>query len=261
MPFAQQDDIRYYAFDLFPPKVIHGVVSRRGGVSPAPWESLNVGGTVGDEQVRVQENRTRTFAAFGREIATLYDVWQVHSADVVCTDAPRNPEDSLVQADIIFTDRPEVTLFMRFADCVPILLYDPRHNVIGLAHAGWLGTVRAVARTAVETMTTRYGSDPNDIQAAIGPSIGPDHYEVGPDVTMQISEAFGPQVDGLIKRKRRRTYLDLWQANAVQLQNAGVQQIEIAGICTACHLDDWFSHRAEQGKTGRFGALIALTGD
>lgn len=258
MPFNEQGGIRYFTSEIFPESVIHGVISRRGGISPAPWDSLNVGGTVGDSQTRVQENRSRTFAALGRDLGSLFDVWQIHSADVVCADAPRDPDQELTQADIILTDRPDVTLFMRFADCVPIMLHDPRRNVIGIAHAGWLGTVRAVSKVAVNTMISRYGSDPADILAAIGPSIGPDHYQVGPDVTLQIQEAFGPEGADLIRTRRRRTYLDLWAANALQLRSVGVEKIEISEICTACNLEDWYSHRAEKGKTGRFGALMAL---
>ncbi len=258
MPFSEQNDIRYYTFDIFPDSVIHGVVSRRGGVSPAPWDSLNVGGTVGDEIPRIHENRARTFRALRRDIDSLHDVWQVHSADVVYADAPRDPSRELTQADILFTDRPEVTLYMRFADCVPILLYDPRKKVVGIAHAGWLGTVRATARLAVEAMMSRYGSKPKNILAAIGPSIGPDHYQIGPDVALQIQQAFGSQAENLLKTRKRQTYLDLWKANEIQLRNAGVEKIEGAEICTACHLEDWFSHRGEKGNTGRFGALIGL---
>ncbi|HVN17083.1 MAG TPA: peptidoglycan editing factor PgeF [Anaerolineales bacterium] len=260
MPFSENNHIRYYTFDIFPHNVLHGVISRHGGSSPAPWDSLNVGGTVGDDRTRVRENRARSFAAFGRDLASIFDVWQVHSADVVYADAPINPDTDLTKADIILTDKPEVTLFMRFADCVPILLHDPKKNVIGIAHAGWMGTVRGAGRAAIEGMQLRYGSKPEDILAAIGPSIGPDHYEVGADVIEQVNESFGEQAKGLIEMREGRTYLDLWKANQIQLQNAGVQQIEVAGLCTACHLDDWYSHRAEKGKTGRFSALMALNG-
>ncbi len=127
-----------------------------------------------------------------------------------------------------------------------------------MAHAGWLGTVRGAAASAVRAMTARYGSKPAEVLAAIGPSIGPDHYEVGPDVAEQVKHAFGEAASGLITDRNGRTYLDLWSANRVQLQTLGVEQIEVAGLCTACHLDDWFSHRAEKGRTGRFGALMAL---
>ncbi len=258
MPFHHNNGVRYYSFDLFPRTLVQAVFTRQGGVSPAPWNSLNVGGTVGDDRERVQENRMRSFAALGRSIDSLFDVWQVHSAEAVFAEAPRPPEVDHYQADIIFTDQPAVTLYMRFADCVPILLHDARKQVVGIAHAGWLGTVRAVSSAAVKAMMQRYGSRPDDIQAAIGPSIGADHYEVGPDVLAQVEQTFGADAGQLIKARGGKTYLDLWAANRLQLEQSGVSQIEVAGLCTACHLDDWYSHRAEKGKTGRFGALIAL---
>ncbi|HUH96905.1 MAG TPA: peptidoglycan editing factor PgeF [Anaerolineales bacterium] len=258
MPFAHTHGIRYYTFDLFPREVTQAVLTRQGGVSPQPWASLNVGGTVGDEVQRVRENRYRSFAALGRRIDSLYDVWQVHSAQAVIADAPRDPRDPLLQADAIFTDKPEVTLYMRFADCVPILFCDPRKGVVGLAHAGWLGTVRGMTAAAVAKMRAHYGSQPENILAAIGPAIGVDHYEVGPDVIAQVQSSFGPEAERLIETRNGKTYLDLWSANFMQLQKSGVEKIEVAGLCTACHLDDWFSHRAERGKTGRFGALIGL---
>ena len=110
----------------------------------------------------------------------------------------------------------------------------------------------------VKAMSERYGSQPKDILAAIGPSIGADHYEVGPDVILQVEQAFGDDSKRVIESRGGKTYFDLWNANRVQLEKSGVEQIEVSGICTACHLDDWYSHRAEKGKTGRFGALIAL---
>ena len=258
MSFAHKNGIRYYTFDLFPREVTYAVFTRQGGVSPEPWASLNVGGTVGDEVTRVLENRYRSFAALGRRIDSLFDVWQVHSAEAVIADAPRDPNLPLIQADAIFTDKPEVTLYMRFADCVPILFYDLKKGVVGLAHAGWLGTVRGMTTAAVTKMRTHYGSRPENILAAIGPSIGVDHYEVGADVIAKVQEFFGSDAERLIETRGSKTYLNLWSANFIQLQKSGVEKIEVAGLCTACHLDDWFSHRAEKGKTGRFGAMIAL---
>jgi len=258
MPFTHNNGIRYYTFDLFPRELTHAVFTRQGGVSPEPWASLNVGGTVGDDAARVRENRYRSFAALGRRIDSLFDVWQVHSADAICADLPRDPSLPLVQADIIFTDKPNVTLYMRFADCVPILFYDPKQGVVGLAHAGWLGTVRGTTTAAMKTMCKHYGSKPENILAAIGPSIGVDHYEIGHDVIAKVHESFNSDAERLLQSRDGKTYFDLWAANFIQLQKSGVEKIEVAGLCTACHLDDWFSHRAEKGKTGRFGALIAL---
>ena len=130
--------------------------------------------------------------------------------------------------------------------------------MVGLAHAGWLGTVRGMTSAAVSKMRAHYGSKPENISAAIGPSIGVDHYEIGADVIAKVRESFGSDAERLIERRNGKTYFDLWSANFIQLQKSGVEKIEVAGLCTACHLDDWFSHRAEKGKTGRFGALIAM---
>jgi YfiH family protein len=238
--------------------VKHAVFTRHGGVSPEPWGSLNVGGTVGDDLGRVRENRILSFQAMGCAPESIFDVWQVHSADVVCAHAPRSTDESYRQADIILTDKPEVTLFMRFADCVPLLVHDPRKGVIGVAHAGWMGTLRDVATATVSAMKKNYGSNPADIIAGIGPSIGPDHYEIGADVILQVMQKFGDESEQLLKHHNRKIHFDLWTANRMLLERAGVGQIEVSGICTACHTDDWFSHRAERGRTGRFGALISL---
>jgi len=258
MKFHSKDGLRYLTFDIFPETVIHAVFTRRGGVSPAPWESLNVGGGIGDDPERVRENRYRSFAALGRTRESIFDVWQVHSAEAVIADAPRPPDEPYRKADIILTDRPEVTLFMRFADCVPILLHDPRRGAIALVHAGWLGTVRGAARAAVQAMQARYGSHPGDILAAIGPSIGRDHYEVGTDVMQQVRASFGKDAEALLFPEQDKIHFDLWAANCLLLKRAGVGKIELAGLCTACHLEDWFSHRAERGRAGRFGVLMAL---
>jgi YfiH family protein len=237
--------------------VAHAVFTRRGGVSPAPWHELNVGGTVGDERERVIENRRRSFVAVGLPFGSIADLWQVHSADTIRADAPKGDLPYLARADALVTDRAGVSLYLRFADCVPILLYDPVRRAVGVVHAGWRGTVQNVAGSAVRAMAEHYASRPADILAAIGPSIGPDHYPVGPEVVEQVQAAF-PGPDGLLNHENGHVCLDLWQANARSLREAGVQSIEVAGICTACNVDLFYSHRAEAGRTGRFGAVIAL---
>ncbi|MGZ9222094.1 MAG: peptidoglycan editing factor PgeF [Anaerolineales bacterium] len=256
MSLIQHNGLRYYQFGAL--RTRHAVFTRHGGVSPDPWGSLNVGGTVGDDLARVRKNRMLSFEALNCEPDTIFDVWQVHSADVVCARAPRPEGESYRQADIILTDRPEVTLFMRFADCVPILFHDPRRGIIGVAHAGWMGTVRGVATAAIQSMSEQYGSNPSDILACIGPSIGPDHYEIGADVILQVMQKFGDESELFLKSHHGKIHFNLWEANRVLLERMGVGQIEVSGICTACHTQDWFSHRAEKGRTGRFGALIAL---
>ena len=258
MSFHEHNELRYYSFDIFSKSIKQAVFTRHGGVSLAPWHSLNLGGSVGDDPAHVAENRVRVFQSMGCEPASIHDVWLVHGTSIVYADAPRPLDQPSAKADIIFTDNPNVSLFMRFGDCVPILFHDPNKHVIGIAHAGWMGTVRGVVQTAVEGMQSHYGCKPEDIVACIGPSIGVDHYEVGGDVISQFQEKYNKDADQILQTRNGSTYLDLWTANAIQLRNAGVEQIQISRLCTACHLDDWFSHRAEKGKTGRFGAIMAL---
>lgn len=256
MSFTQHNGLRYFQFETL--KTRHAIFTRRGGVSPEPWGSLNVGGTVGDNLERVRKNRNLSLQVLGRSPESVFEVWQVHSADAVCASAPRPESESLRQADIILTDKHDVTLFMRFADCVPILFHDPRKGVIGVAHAGWMGTLRDVVSSTVNTMKTQYNSNPADIIAALGPSIGPDHYEIGADVILQVMQKFGDDSEQVLKSNNGKIHFDLWKTNEILLERAGVGKIETAEICTACHTDDWFSHRAEKGRTGRFGALISL---
>lgn len=256
MAMIQHNGLRYFQFDSLQTK--HAIFTRHGGISPQPWASLNVGGTVGDDLARVQKNRMRSFETMGCAPESIFDVWQVHSADVVCARAPRPLDESYRQADIILTDQCDVTLFMRFADCVPIMVHDPRNGVIGVAHAGWMGTLRDVAASTVNAMKKNYGSDPADIVACIGPSIGPDHYEIGADVILQVMQKFEDESELVLKSHNGKIHFNLWETNRLLLERAGVQHIEICGICTACNTHDWFSHRAEKGRTGRFGALISL---
>ena len=259
MPIMKSGLVQYYSFDMFAEQdIFQAVFTRLGGVSPAPWAELNLGGTVGDDPHRVTANRKRALEAMGRVENTLFDVYQVHSSDVVIADAPRPAHIPHQRADAILTNRPEVTLVMRFADCVPVLLHDPVRRVVGLVHAGWQGTVNKVVVEAIRTMVSHYKSNPMDIQAGIGPSIGPDHYQVGQDVIDRVRSAFRSDASELILQHGGKIHFDLWRANELLLRQEGVRSIEISGLCTACDLNHWFSHRAEKGKTGRFGALIAL---
>jgi YfiH family protein len=258
MSFHEINGLRYYSFDIFSDAVTQAVFTRRGGVSPAPWYSLNLGGSVGDDPAHVAENRVRVFNSLERTPESIHDVWLIHSTDIVYADSPRPLDAPSPRADIIFTDNPDVSLFMRFGDCVPILFHDPVRKVIGIAHAGWLGTLRGVVGSAVRGMQEHYGCQSQNIVAGIGPSIGVDHYEVGAEVISQFHEKYPQDMKRIFQGNNGSTYLDLWTANELQLKRAGVEQIQVSGVCTACHLDDWFSHRAEKGRTGRFGALMAL---
>lgn len=236
----------------------HGVFTRKGGVSPEPWASLNLGGTVGDARENTVENKRRVLNSFHLPYENVFDCWLVHSTDYIRAGDPRPLDDAHQKADILVTDKPGLVLLMRYADCVPLLAYDPVKNAIAIAHAGWIGTTSDVAGAMVRAMSVEFGSNPKDIVACIGPSIGPDHYPVGQDVLDAVRTQLGSDADEVVTKQEQNTHLNLWKTNEILLRRAGVQQVEVAAICTACNNVDWFSHRAEHGKTGRFGAIIHL---
>ncbi len=236
----------------------HGFFTRLGGVSPFPMKSLNLGGGLGDTRENILENQRRIFAAINMPVNSGYDVWQIHSTQVVFAERARRKDEEHLKADAIFTDNPEVTLLMRFADCVPILLYQPDLRIIGIVHAGWKGTVSRICSMAIDQACTHFKTQTGDWVAGIGPSIGPDHYEVGKDIRDLGRDAFREKLEEVFIQKEGRIFMNLWKANHYLLQKAGVKKIFTMDICTACDTNLWFSHRAEKGKTGRFAGVIAL---
>ncbi|NOX61832.1 MAG: peptidoglycan editing factor PgeF [Chloroflexi bacterium] len=252
--------IPYYtftAFDVFP-DLMHAVLTRHGGVSPTPWDSLNLGWTVGDARENVEMNYRRWAEFFGLNREDLTTTWQVHGNRVLVADE-RHRGGSLGKADALITNTPGIPLVQRYADCTPILLYDPVRHACGIAHAGWRGTVERCAEAAVQAMQREFGCDPADVIGAIGPAIGPCCYEVGPEVVAAIRTSQRLPERVLVQSASSESqFLDLWEANAQQLRDAGVRRIEIAQLCTACHRDIFFSHRGDKGRSGRFAAFIVL---
>jgi YfiH family protein len=219
-----------------------------------------MGSNVGDEAANVSHNHNRMYEVLNLNADRVCTVWQVHSADVITATQPNPEQRWLAQADGIVTDQPDTPLTMRFADCTPLFFFDPVQGVVGIAHAGWRGTVQGVGANTVRTMVQTYGCKPSNIQAGIGPAIGPDRYQVGEEVVDALVSYFGT-IDNLVHRNPAdgTAYLDLWEANRIDLERAGVEQIEVAQLCTAEHVDEFFSHRAENGRTGRFGAVLSLS--
>lgn len=251
--------LRYFQFDsLLSEKLTQAVFSRQGGVSPAPWSSLNLGSTVGDDPVRVLKNKNKLLEAIGYFPGQLAQIHQVHSVHVEVVNKRVGKNSVLVKGDAIISNTPGLLMLMRFADCVPILFFDPVKNAAGIAHAGWVGTVKEIVIKAVKELKYQFGTDPSDLITGIGPSIGPDHYEIGGDVIEEVKRTFPNDWKKLLIEGHDSVKLDLWEANKISLKKAGVKHIETAEICTACNVEDWYSHRAENGKTGRFAAVIGL---
>lgn len=259
MVLNQKGMLRYLTFESFPKeKINHGVFSRNGGTSPDSFSSLNVGESAGDSHQNVVENRKRIFQVFDKPVKSIYDVWQIHSDIIHFADKPRKLDSDHVKADAIFTNSKDVSLFMQFADCVPVLLYDADKEIIGIIHAGWQGTVKRIVQNAIKFLVDNFASNPKDIIAGIGPSIGPDHYEVGRNVIIEVDEKLKEIKSEVLISKNGSVFFNLWKTNELLLRQVGVEKIEFAGICTACHLKDWYSYRLEGQRSGRFGVFMGL---
>lgn len=254
----ESNGLCYYQFESFPSDLIsHGIFTRLGGVSKKPFDSLNLSISVPDDEAAVIENRHRFYQVFNVDRSQTVRVIQVHGAHVEKVDCS-NRMNTLSNTDGVVTDTIDVPLVMAFADCVPVMLFDPVVRAVGMIHAGWRGTVSGVCQTAIKCMVDSFGSRPADIQAAIGPSIGPCCYEVGPDLVQAVSKAFQGTSGLFCPGKNHRLNFDQWAANERALRRVGVEKIERSDLCTACHVDEFYSHRAEGGQTGRFGALIMI---
>lgn len=253
------------------PALIHGVFSRQGGLSEAPFASLNTGLSVGDDRQRVFANRTLLAQMLGYPDWPIATCWIVHGNEVIEAGAEwKLDHDELRdpgfrrRGDALMTQEPGLFLLISFADCLPILYFDPVHQVVALTHAGWRGTAGGIAMQTVKALASRYGSRPADLLVGLAPSIGPCCYEVGADVLEEMerlpevaaSASILPHSAG----RDARWMLDLKETNRRQLLAAGVlpEQIEIMPICTACRTDLFYSHRQEQGKTGRFAVLVGI---
>lgn len=259
-----------YSFPHLEAAGAHNVVSTRlGGVSNGPYASLNVGYAVGDDSGLVEANRRALYAGAGTDAGSVVTCHQVHSTNVAYVgDAARgrgavSATNTVPTTDGLMTDRTGLFLFLRFADCVPILFCDPVRKVIALAHAGWKGTVGDIVGVTVKAMTRQFGCVPGDVLAAVGPSIGPCHYVIQEDVAQQVRTGLPFWRDVLRRTADGALALDLPAANRRLLLAAGLADgnIVMSGLCTACHTDEFYSHRAERGKTGRFGVLIGWVGN
>ena len=232
------------------------MTTRHGGVSTAQWRSLNLTKGTGDDPAAVEENLRRTCEALGLHREDLVSPNQRHTVNVRRVGAADRGR-IWPGYDTLITDEPGVPLLLRYADCTPVLIYDPAHHALALIHSGWRGTVLGAGRVAVEALAAEYGCRPAEMIAAIGPSIGPCCYEVGEDVIDAVHAAFDRPAELLLNRNGSgplsgRAHFDLWAANRRWLAEAGVRQIEAAEICTACRIDDFYSSSRRAGTNGTF---------
>jgi YfiH family protein len=277
--------LRAGQFNRFP-WLVHGFSTRKGGHSSAyGGMALNLGFTKTDTRAAVERNRA-TFlkaldAAEGGTIWPLITLRQVHSDLIHTVSGP--PAGQLV-GDGLITASPGIVLAVQTADCVPVMVIDPKRHAVGVFHAGWRGTVKRIVEKGVGEMILRLGSNSRDLRAAIGPGIQACCYEVGPEVRDKFHSQFAyarelfrevGESDALRQKYPllfltarppghgalpKRLFLDLVTANRRQLLEAGVlgKNIEASPLCTACRTDLLFSYRAEKGHTGRMMGAVAI---
>jgi YfiH family protein len=256
--------------------LLHGMSTRAGGVSSVYGKNtLNLGWTKEDDPASITENRRRFLSAVAgdNQRPVLVGVRQIHSGIVRVIREADGPFEgrlqtsegkSVLEGDGLITDVAGVLLGVGTADCVPVLIVDVEKKVVGAFHAGWRGTVARIAQQGVATIAAEFGSQVNDMVAAIGPSIGPCCYTVGDEVRREFGEKFD-YADELFSSNTEDVRLNLWKANRRQLMDAGIdsKRITVVGECTACARQQngelrYFSHRGEKGVAGRMLNVVGV---
>lgn len=260
VPFLQFPSLQEYP-------LVHGFSTKLGGVSSGDCATMNLSFTRGDAVADVRENHRLFARAVGYDVSELVLTDQVHSTNIRRVGAGDCGEVFLEQRSIretdgLVTNEKDVVLMTFFADCVPLLFYDPVNQAVGNAHSGWRGTVQKMGEKMVERMRQEFGSEPEDLRAVIGPSICRDCYEVDEAVIREFDLAFDEgHRHALYDKKENGHYqLDLWQANRIILEEAGLrpEHICVSGVCTYEHPEQLFSHRYTNGQRGNLCAVIGL---
>lgn len=260
--------LTFPSFDRFG-FVRHAFSTRIGGVSQNEFESMNLNFGRGDSDENVMENFQRFCAAAGFDRKTLVASSQDHHTFIRRVTAENygtgiwKPKD-LQSVDGLITNEPNVTLVTYYADCVPLYFLDPENRAIGLAHAGWRGTVAKMAEKTVHAMVREFGSNPRTMVAAIGPSIGPCCFEVDTPVYEEFARLteLHPQ-EFMVEEDGGKYRINLWEANRRILVNAGIpaENITVSQLCTKCNAEWLYSHRASGGKRGGLAAMMCITED
>lgn len=241
--------------------VSHGFSTRLGGVSEGGYSSMNLSLSRGDSPEAVEENTKRIARAIGVEKEKMVYTQQTHTTNVAVVSG-KDAGSTLKETDGLVTDSPGICLVTFYADCVPLYFVDPVRRAIGLSHSGWRGTVGKMAAATVEKMKECFGTRPEDIIAAVGPSICQDCYEVSEDVIDRFKETFREEdwKDLFYKKENGKFQLDLWKANEINLREAGVlpEHIAVTNVCTCCNPKILFSHRVQGWNRGNLCAFLAL---
>ena len=240
----------------------NGFSTRLGGVSPFPDNSLNLAGFDEDAAENILENRRRFLKAFDND-HKLTSAWQVHGSDVKVVATELDVENTEEKFDALVSDLPGILVGVKTADCVPVLIGDPKTGSFAAVHAGWRGTSKSIVVRAVEKMKEAYGSNPADFVCAIGPAALCGRYEIGRDVIDAFAANFADHEKYFSPTREGHALVDLHLANEDQLTKCGVNRHNIfkAPYCTIERTDLFFSYRVEKklyGKSGRMMSVIGL---
>ena len=240
---------------------VNGFSTRVGGVSEFRKDSLNLAGFDEDSAENIYENRRRFLNIFDGQFA-LATAWQVHGDGVKTVRTEDDIRNSEERFDALVSDRTETLVGVKTADCVPILLADPATGSFGAVHAGWKGTAAGIVTKAIEKLAAEFGSKPENLIAAIGPSSSCDNYEVGRDVIERFAASFANHEKYFRETRPRHALVDLKAANRDLLIFAGVDpaNISITSLCTMARTDLFFSYRVEKKKFGKTGRLLSVIG-
>lgn len=242
----------------------HCFTTKLGGVSTGVLASMNIAIKLDETEENVTKNFEILGSALGFGIDDLVLTRQVHSDIVrVVTRDDCNGcfHRDYPECDALVTNDPGVALVVFTADCTPLLFHDPVTGAVGAAHAGWRGTAAQIGAKTVEAMVRRFGCDPADIRAAIGPNVGFCHFETDADVPEAMLAAFGEEAQAFIRPVGNKYYVNLKEMNALSLRRAGVTHIEISEDCTMCRPDRYWSHRITGSSRGSQGAVIVCKED
>lgn len=272
MPVIQQNrrgTMEYLTFPLLSQTglVNHLFTTRTGGVSKGIYSSMNLSYTRGDEKEAVDENYRRVAAVFHASPEQIVCTDQTHTTNVRlvgyedCGKGVITPKD-YQDVDGLIAAKPGIILTTFYADCVPLYFVDTEHKAIGLSHSGWRGTVAGMGSCTLKAMKDAFGTRPEAVIAAIGPSICQDCYEVGEDVAVSFKKALKGTTEKVLLpgREKGKYQLNLWEANRQLLLEAGIleKNLAITDICTCCNQNYLFSHRASGGKRGNLAAMLEL---
>ena len=247
--------------------VNHGFSTRLGGVSTGCFSSMNISLTRGDDPEAVKKNRELIAQAIGVEVADFTYTQQTHTTNVrVVTAEDKGKgvmrERNYTDVDGMITNVPGICLVTSYADCVPLYFVDPVKKAIGLSHSGWRGTVGKIGKNTVQLMQENFGSKPEDLLAAVGPSVCMDCYEVSEDVIEQFKEAFEKKYweDLFYKKENGKYQLNLWKANELIFLESGIlpEHMAITNVCTHCNGKILYSHRTMGNNRGNLCAFLAL---